>query len=261
LPSFADLKYCFPAMMRGTGLGVFLGMLPGGGAAISSFAAYAMEKKVSKNPETFGTGELRGIASPEAANNSGAQASFIPMLTMGLPTSAIMALMIGAMMIHGIQPGPMVIQKQPDLYWGVVASMWIGNAMLLVINLPLIGMWVSLLRIPYRFLFPAIIMFCSIGAYASMNSVFSVWLMLGWGILGYFFKKIGVQATPLILGFVLGPQLEEYFRRAMAISDGNALVFVQRPISLVFLVISLLFVISMTIPGLRKKKDKIVEEE
>ncbi len=261
LPSWKEIKYTLGAMVRGTGLGVFLGMLPGGGAAISSFASYALEKKISKTPETFGTGELKGVAAPEAANNAGAQASFIPMLTMGLPTSAIMALMIGAMMIHGIQPGPLVIQKQPDMYWAVVVSMWIGNVMLLVINLPMVRVWVSLLKVPYRLMFPAIIMFCCIGAYASMNSVFSIWLMLGWGLLGYFFKKIGIQASPLILGFVLGPQLEEYFRRAMSISNGNPIVFVQRPISLVLLLVSMLFVVSMAIPGLKKKREMVAEEE
>ncbi len=260
-PSRREIRECFPAIVRGTGIGTMLGILPGGGAALPPFAAYAIEKKVSQHPERFGTGEIRGVASPESANNAGAQTSFIPMLTMGIPTNALMALMIGALMIHGIQPGPMVIQKQPELFWGLVASMWIGNLMLLVINLPLIGFWVALLKTPYRLMFPAIIMFCCVGAYASMNSVFSVWLMLGWGIAGYFFKKIGVQPAPLILGFVLGPLLEENFRRSMAVANGSAMVFFERPISAVFLVLALVFIVALLMPAIRGKREMLKEED
>jgi putative tricarboxylic transport membrane protein len=261
LPSWREIKECFPAILRGTAIGTMLGILPGGGAALPPFAAYAIEKKISKHPERFGNGEIRGVASPESANNAGAQTSFIPMLTMGIPTNALMALMIGALMIHGIQPGPMVIQKQPELFWGLVASMWIGNLMLLIINLPLIGFWVALLKTPYRLMFPAIIMFCCVGSYASMNSVFSVWLMLGWGVAGYFFKKIGVQPAPLILGFVLGPLLEENFRRSMAVANGSPMVFFERPISAVFLVLALVFVVALFLPAIRGKREMLKEED
>jgi putative tricarboxylic transport membrane protein len=260
MPSWADFKAAFPAILRGTGVGTILGILPGGGAALPPFAAYALEKKVSRHPERFGTGVIQGVASPEAANNAGAQTSFIPLLTMGIPTNPLMALMIGALMIQGIQPGPSMIRDQPTLYWGVVASMWIGNLMLVVINLPLVGMWVSLLRIPYRLLFPAIILFCCIGAYASSNSVFSVWLMLGWGALGYFFNKVGVQPAPMVLGFVLGPMLEENFRRAMLLSGGDPLVFVQRPISAVLLAIAAALLLVMISPVIRKKREEALKE-
>ena len=261
LPSWQEVKECFPAILRGTAIGTMLGILPGGGAALPPFAAYAIEKKISKHPERFGKGEIRGIASPESANNAGAQTSFIPLLTMGIPTNALMALMIGAMMIHGIQPGPMVIQKQPELFWGIVVSMWIGNLMLVIINLPLIQFWVALLRTPYRLLFPAIIMFCCVGSYASINSVFSVWLMLGWGLAGYFFKKIKAQPAPMILGFVLGPMLEENFRRSMQISNGNPFVFIERPISAGFLAAALFFIFVLILPSIRGKRDLLKEED
>ncbi len=260
MPSWTDFKAAFPAILRGTCVGTILGILPGGGAALPPFAAYALEKKVSCHPERFGTGVIQGVASPESANNAGAQTSFIPLLTMGIPTNPLMALMIGALMIQGIQPGPSMIHDQPALYWGVVASMWIGNLMLVVINLPLVGMWVSLLRIPYRLLFPAIILFCCIGAYASSNSVFSVWLMLGWGALGYFFNKVGVQPAPMVLGFVLGPMLEENFRRAMLLSGGDPLVFVQRPISAVLLAIAAALLLVMISPAIRRKREEALKE-
>jgi len=237
-----------------------LGILPGGGAALPPFAAYALEKKVSRHPERFGTGVIEGVASPEAANNAGAQTSFIPLLTMGIPTNPLMALMIGALMIQGIQPGPSVIREQPALYWGVVASMWIGNLMLVIINLPLVGMWASLLRVPYRLLFPAIILFCCIGAYASSNSVFSVWLMLGWGALGYFFNKVGVQPAPMVLGFVLGPLLEENFRRAMLLSGGDPMVFVQRPISATLLLVAAILLLVLIFPAIQRKREEALQE-
>jgi TctA family transporter len=260
MPTWADLKAAFPAMFRGTCVGTMLGILPGGGAALPPFAAYALEKKVSRHPERFGTGCIEGVASPEAANNAGAQTSFIPLLTMGIPTNPLMALMIGALMIQGIQPGPSVIREQPALYWGVVASMWIGNLMLVIINLPLISLWVALLRVPYRLLFPAIILFCCIGAYASANSVFSVWLMLVWGALGYFFNKVGVQPAPMVLGFVLGPLLEENFRRAMLLSGGNPLVFVQRPISATLLFVSAILLVVLIFPAIRQKREEALQE-
>jgi TctA family transporter len=260
MPSWIDFKAAFPAILRGTGVGTILGILPGGGAALPPFAAYALEKKVSRHPERFGTGIIQGVASPEAANNAGAQTSFIPLLTMGIPTNPLMALMIGALMIQGIQPGPSMIHDQPTLYWGVVASMWIGNLMLVVINLPLVGMWVSLLRIPYRLLFPAIILFCCIGAYASSNSVFSVWLMLGWGALGYFFNKVGVQPAPMVLGFVLGPMLEENFRRTMLLSGGDPLVFIQRPISAILLAIAAALLVVLIFPAIRAKREEALKE-
>jgi len=260
MPSWTDFKAAFPAILRGTTVGTILGILPGGGAALPPFAAYALEKKVSRHPERFGTGVIEGVASPESANNAGAQTSFIPLLTMGIPTNPLMALMIGALMIQGIQPGPAMIHEQPALYWGLVASMWIGNLMLVVINLPLVGMWVSLLRIPYRLLFPAIILFCCIGAYASSNSVFSVWLMLGWGILGYFFNKVGVQPAPMVLGFVLGPMLEENFRRAMLLSGGHPLVFVQRPISATLLAVAAILIVVMIFPAVRRKREEALKE-
>jgi len=260
MPSWADFKAAFPAILRGTSVGTILGILPGGGAALPPFAAYALEKKVSRHPERFGTGIIQGVASPEAANNAGAQTSFIPLLTMGIPTNPLMALMIGALMIQGIQPGPSMIRDQPALYWGVVASMWIGNLMLVVINLPLVGMWVSLLRIPYRLLFPAIILFCCIGAYASSNSVFSVWLMLGWGALGYFFNKVGVQPAPMVLGFVLGPMLEENFRRTMLLSGGDPLVFIQRPISAILLAVAAALLVVLIFPAIRKKREEALKE-
>ena len=260
MPTWPDLKAAFPAILRGTCVGTMLGILPGGGAALPPFAAYALEKKVSRHPERFGTGVIEGVASPESANNAGAQTSFIPLLTMGIPTNPLMALMIGALMIQGIQPGPSVIREQPALYWGVVASMWIGNLMLVVINLPLVGMWVSLLRIPYRLLFPAIILFCCIGAYASSNSVFSVWLMLGWGALGYFFNKVGVQPAPMVLGFVLGTMLEENFRRAMLLSGGDPMVFVQRPISATLLAVAVILLAILIFPAIRRKREEVLQE-
>lgn len=260
MPTWPDLKAAFPAILRGTCVGTMLGILPGGGAALPPFAAYALEKKVSRHPERFGTGVIEGVASPESANNAGAQTSFIPLLTMGIPTNPLMALMIGALMIQGIQPGPSVIREQPALYWGVVASMWIGNLMLVVINLPLVGMWVSLLRIPYRLLFPAIILFCCIGAYASSNSVFNVYLMLGWGALGYFFNKVGVQPAPMVLGFVLGTMLEENFRRAMLLSGGDPMVFVQRPISATLLAVAVILLAILIFPAIRRKREEVLQE-
>jgi len=257
LPTRADLVAAFPAMLRGTAVGCVLGVLPGGGAALPPFSAYALEKKIAADPSRFGKGAIEGVAAPEAANNAGAQTSFVPMLTLGLPTNPLMALMIGALMIQGIQPGPQVMTKQPDPFWGVIASMWIGNLMLLVINLPLIGIWVSLLRVPYNLLFPAIVVFCAIGAYSINNSFFDVWLMLGFGLVGYFFLKVGVEPAPFVLGFVLGPMLEENFRRAMLISGGELTVFIERPISAVLLACAALLLVSLLVPDLRRRREAL----
>ena len=248
MPTRADLAAAFPAMVRGTAVGCLLGVLPGGGAALPPFSAYALEKKIAADPSRFGKGAIEGVASPEAANNAGAQTSFIPMLTLGIPTNPLMALMIGALMIQGIAPGPQVMTEQPDLFWGVIASMWIGNLMLIIINLPLIGIWVSLLQVPYNLLFPAIVIFCAIGVYSINNSFFDLWLMLGFGLIGYFFLKIGVEPAPFVLGFVLGPMLEENFRRAMLIASGDIMVFIQRPISAVLLACSALLLAALLVP-------------
>ncbi|MEP9378164.1 tripartite tricarboxylate transporter permease [Aquabacter sp. CN5-332] len=260
IPSRADMKAAFPAMVRGTFIGSVLGVLPGGGAALPPFSAYALEKKIARDPSRFGKGAIEGVAGPEAANNAGAQTSFIPMLTLGIPSNALMALMIGALMMQGIQPGPQIMTEQPALVWGVIASMWTGNLMLLIINLPLVGVWVSMLKIPYRLLFPAIVLFCCIGTYGIANSLFNVWLMLGCGVIGYFFIKVGVEPAPLLLGLVLGPQLEENFRRAMLLSDGDFAVFIQRPISAILLGVVVVLLLALLSPAvLRKRKEALAE--
>ncbi len=238
MPTRADLRAALPAILRGTGVGAFLGVLPGGGAVLSSFAAYTLEKKLATDPSRFGRGAVEGLAAPEAANNAGAQCSFIPMLTLGIPSNAVMALMIGALIIQGIQPGPRVIIEQPELVWGLIASMWLGNLMLLVINLPLVGLWVRLLAVPYRLLFPAILVFASIGVYSINNSAFDVLVTAVFGALGYFFFKVGAEAAPLLLGFVLGPMMEENLRRALLLSRGSLATFVERPISAAFLLMA-----------------------
>lgn len=260
MPNWADLKQAFPAMVRGTAIGSVLGVLPGGGAALPPFTAYAVEKKVARDPSRFGKGAIEGVAGPEAANNAGAQTSFIPLLTLGVPSNALMALMIGALMMQGIQPGPQVMTEQPLLVWGLIASMWAGNLMLLVINLPLVGVWISMLKIPYRLLFPAIVLFCCIGTYGISNSLFNVWLLLGCAVVGYFFIKIGVEPAPLLLGLVLGPQLEENFRRAMLLSDGDFTIFIRHPISAVLLAVVAILLLAMLSPAvLRKRKEALTE--
>jgi TctA family transporter len=253
-PSWAEIRQCIPAMLRGTALGSVLGVLPGGGAALSSFAAYALEKKVSPNSRQFGRGAIEGVAAPEAANNAGAQTSFIPLLTLGIPGNAIMALMIGAMMIQGIQPGPQVMTAQPQLFWGLIASMW------LVLNLPLVGLWVALLRVPYRLMFPAIVLFCCIGTYTVGNTVFDIWAMLIFGVLGVFFYKVGAEPAPFILGFILGPLMEENFRRAMYLSRGNPMVFIERPISAVLLLMSLVLLVILVLPAVKQKREEVFQE-
>jgi TctA family transporter len=259
-PSAAEIRRCIPAILRGTALGSVLGVLPGGGAALSSFAAYALEKKSSKTPERFGHGVIEGVAAPEAANNAGAQTSFIPLLTLGIPGNAIMALMIGAMMIQGIQPGPQVMVNQPELFWGVITSMWLGNAMLIVLNLPMIGVWVTLLRVPFRLLFPAIVLFCCIGTYTVNNTVFDIWVMLLFSAFGVFFYKVGAEPAPFVLGFVLGPLMEENFRRAMYISRGDPLIFVERPISAGLLALAAALLVILVLPAVKAKREEVFQE-
>ena len=260
MPSMKDLRACFPSMIRGTSVGAAFGILPGGGPTIAAFSAYTLEKKLSKHPERFGHGAIEGVAAPEAANNAAAQASFIPMLSLGIPPNALMALMIGALMVHGIQPGPNVISKQPELFWGLIASMWIGNAMLVILNLPLIGIWVRLLRVPYDYLFPTILTFCCIGTYTLNSSSSEVMVMTVFGVVGYVFRKLDCQPAPLLLGLVLGPLLEENFRRAMQISDGDWLVFITRPLSAGFLIASVALLVIVALPNVQRKREESLRE-
>ena len=243
-------------IIRGTLLGSMLGILPGGGAALASMGAYTMERRISRNKHMFGKGAIEGVAAPESANNAAAQTSFIPLLTLGIPSNAVMALMVGALIIQGIQPGPRMIESQPDLFWGLIVSMWIGNLMLLVINLPLVGMWVRLLKVPYDVMYPAILVFCLIGCYSLNNNVFDVLVMILFGFLGYIFLKLGCQPAPLLIGFVLGPMMEEHLRRAMLLSRGDWHVFIERPISASLLALSVIAVVAMSLPSLRKSKEK-----
>ncbi|MFY9810374.1 tripartite tricarboxylate transporter permease [Aquabacterium sp.] len=262
-PSKQDFKEMMPAILRGTTLGSLLGILPGGGALLSSFASYTVEKKMKMKPGevTFGQGNIRGVAGPESANNAGSQTSFIPMLTLGIPPNAVMALMVGAMMIHNIQPGPQVMSSNPELFWGLIASMWIGNAMLIVLNLPLIGIWIKLLTVPYRWLFPAIVLFCAIGVYTTNNSTFDIWMVAVFGLLGYVFIKLGCEPAPLLLGLILGPMIEENLRRALLLSRGDWSVFVTRPISATLLVIAVLLLIVMLSPSIKKKRQEAFVED
>lgn len=253
-PSREEFRRSIPAAIRGTGIGSLLGILPGGGALLASFASYAVEKKISRTPEQFGQGAVEGVAGPESANNAGAQTCFIPLLTLGIPPNAIMALMVGAMMIQGIAPGPLVMTQHPDLFWGIIASMWIGNIILLVINLPMIGVWVRLLQMPYQMLYPAILAFCAIGVYTLNNSSTDLLITAVFGILGYFFRKVGCEPTPLLLGFVLGPMMEDNLRRTLLISGGSPMPFIERPISLAFLIASLLVLIVLMLPNIRRTR-------
>ncbi len=256
MPRWDDFKQAFPAILRGTGLGSLLGILPGGGAILASFASYAIEKKISKHPEEFGKGAIAGVAGPESANNAGAQTSFIPMLTLGIPTTPVMALMVAAMMIHNIQPGPQVMTSNPKLFWGLIVSMWIGNLMLVILNLPLVGMWVKLLSVPYRVLYPAILLFCCIGAYSINNNVFDVFMTIPFAILGYIFKKLDCEPAPMLLGFVLGKLMEEYLRRAMTISRGDWTVFFTRPLSATLLVLAMILLAVVFLPAISRKRDE-----
>ncbi len=258
-PTYDDFRRAWPATLRGTALGSVVGVLPGGGATISSFAAYVLEKRLSSDKSRFGHGAIEGVAGPEAANNAGAQSSFIPMLTLGLPGNAVMALMIGAMMIHGIQPGPQIMTEKPDLFWGMVASMWIGNLMLVVINLPMIGLWVQLLKVPYRFLFIAVLLFCAIGCYTVSNSTTGVLLAALFGVSGFIFTRLDCEPAPLVLGFVLGPLMEDNVRRAMRISGGDPLIFIERPISLGLLIATALLLLMMALPAIRSTRERAMQ--
>jgi putative tricarboxylic transport membrane protein len=260
MPSREDWKRIVAPILRGTALGSALGILPGGGAMLSSFAAYSLEKKVSRNSAQFGKGAIEGVAAPEAANNAGAQASFIPMLTLGIPSNPVMALMIGALIMHGIQPGPQVMVEQPKLFWGLVVSMWIGNLFLLVLNLPLIGLWVKMISVPYHLLYPAILVFCGIGVFSLSNTAFDVHLMALFGVLGYVFRKLDCEPAPMMLGFILGPMMEEYLRRAMLIAKGNAMVLVTRPISATLLAVSAVALVVVLLPALRKKREEAFQD-
>jgi TctA family transporter len=260
MPSRADFKRMVAPVLRGTALGSFLGILPGGGAMLSSFAAYSLEKKVSRNSAEFGKGAIEGVAGPESANNAGAQASFIPMLTLGIPSNPVMALMIGALILHGIQPGPSVMEEQPALFWGLVVSMWIGNLFLLVLNLPLIGLWVRMISVPYHLLFPAILVFCGIGVFSLMNTNFDVYLMALFGVLGYAFRKLGCEPAPMMLGFILGPMMEEYLRRALLITKGDATVFFTRPISATLLAVSAVALVAVLLPTLKEKREEVFKD-
>ncbi len=256
-----QFRKAWPAVLRGTGLGSILGVLPGGGAMLSSFASYTVEKKVAKDPSEFGKGAIQGVAGPEAANNAGAQTSFIPLLTLGIPENAVMAMMVGAMTIHNIQPGPQVMTSNPELFWGLIASMWIGNAMLIILNLPLIGMWIKLLTVPYRFLFPAIVLFCAIGVYSTNNNTFDIWLVAIFGVIGYWFIKIGAEPAPLLLGFILGPMMEENLRRALLLSRGDWTVFVTRPLSAGLLIAAAILVVIVLLPAVKSKRENVFVEE
>ena len=260
-PSKQEFAEAWPASVRGTMLGAVLGLLPGGGATLSSFASYTLEKKISKHPEEFGKGAVAGVAGPESANNAGSQTSFIPMLTLGIPSNGVMALMIGAMMIHDIVPGPQVMTQNAPLFWGLVASMWIGNLFLLVLNLPLVGIWVKLLRVKYDVLAPTILIFCLVGLYSIQNQTFEIFLGAIFAFLGYLFYRMKCEPAPLLLGFILGPMMEENVRRALLLSRGDAMTFIERPISAILLLITLCVLITFLAPALRKKREEVFVEE
>jgi TctA family transporter len=260
-PNKQDFKRMIPSVLRGTSIGSILGVLPGGGAALAAFAAYSLEKKTSKYSEEFGKGAIEGVAGPESANNAAAQTSFIPLLTLGIPPNAVMALMVGAMTIHNIQPGPQVMSSNPALFWGLIASMWIGNFMLIILNLPMIGVWVKLLTIPYKHLYPAILVFCCIGVYTVNNTTFDIYLTAAFGIIGYLFTKLGCEGAPLLLGFVLGPMMEENFRRALLLARGDFTVFLTRPLSLGLLIAAVALVVIVTLPAVKKTREEAFVEE
>ncbi len=261
MPTREDLRRIAGPITRGTLLGSALGILPGGGAILSSFTAYSLEKKLSRDPNRFGKGAIEGVAAPESANNAGAQTSFIPMLTLGIPPNPVMALMFGAMIIQGIVPGPSVMTERPDLFWGIIVSMWVGNLMLVILNLPMIGLWVRLLRVPYHLLYPAILVFCCIGVYSVRNVEFDVYLMALFGLLGYVLVKLDCEPAPLLMGFILGDLFEEYLRRAMILSRGDPMVFIERPISATMLVLSLIALIIVLSPAIRRKREEVCQED
>jgi len=260
-PNRQEAKESAGAILRGTAIGSVLGILPGGGSVLASFASYSVEKKLSKTPERFGHGHPAGVAGPESANNAGAQTSFIPLLTLGIPGNAVMALMIGAMTIHNIQPGPQVISSHPELFWGLIASMWIGNLMLVILNLPLVGIWVKLLKIPYRLLYPAILVFCTVGVYSLNYNVFDIYVTVIFGFIGYLWSKLGCEGAPLLLGLVLGPMMEENFRRALLLSRGDFITFVERPLSATLLALAIALIVLVALPFIRKKRDETFVEE
>ncbi|MFN3304636.1 MAG: tripartite tricarboxylate transporter permease [Roseateles sp.] len=261
-PTREDFQDAWPAVLRGTALGSVLGVLPGGGALLAAFASYTLEKKVTRNPRVpFGKGAIQGVAGPESANNAGAQTSFIPMLTLGIPPNAVMALMVGAMTIKGIQPGPQVMTSNPELFWGLIASMWLGNLMLIVLNLPLIGIWIKLLTVPYRFLFPAIVVFCCIGTYSLNNNNFDVFLTAGFALLGYVFYKLSCEPAPLLLGFILGPMMEENLRRALLLARGDWSTFLTRPLSAGLLIAAALMIVVVMLPSIKNKRQEAFQEE
>jgi TctA family transporter len=261
MPTKEDWKRMIAPILRGTAIGSILGILPGSGSILGSFAAYAIEKKVSKHSAEFGSGAIEGVAAPESANNAGAQTSFIPMLTLGIPSNPVMALMIGAMIIQGIQPGPSVITEQPALFWGIIVSMWIGNLFLVILNLPMVGMWVKLVSVPYQYLFPAILVFCGIGVFSLNNTEFDVYLMALFGVVGYIFVKLDCEPAPMLLAFILGPMMEEYMRRALLLSRGNPMVFLERPISATMLALAALAIIVAGLPMFYKKREEAFREE
>jgi TctA family transporter len=263
MPTREDFRNMIPAVLRGTALGSLLGILPGGGAVMAAFAAYTLEKKTKLRPGEvpFGKGNIRGVAAPEAANNAGAQTSFIPLLTLGIPPNAVMALMVGAMTIHNIQPGPQVMTSNPELFWGLIASMWIGNLMLVILNLPLIGIWIKLLSVPYRWLFPSIVLFCAIGVYSTNNNTFDIWMVGLFGFIGYLFIKLGTEPAPLLLGFILGPMMEEYLRRALLLSRGDWSVFLTRPLSAGLLAAAVLLLVIVLMPSVKSKREEAFVED
>lgn len=259
MPTNENIKNMAPAVLRGTAIGSILGVLPGGGALMATFAAYTIERRTKLKPGEvpFGSGNIRGVAAPESANNAASQTSFIPLLTLGIPSNAVMALMVGAMTIHNIQPGPQVMTSNPELFWGLIASMWIGNLMLVILNLPLIGIWIKLLSVPYRWLFPSIVLFCAIGAYSTTNNTFDIWILGIFGFIGYLFIRLGVEPAPLLLGFVLGPMMEEYLRRALLLSDGDLSTFVTRPISASLLFVALVILVIVLMPSVKSKREEV----
>jgi putative tricarboxylic transport membrane protein len=260
MPTRADLAQSAAPIARGTLLGSILGILPGNGAVLGPFASYTLEKRIAKDPSRFGRGAIEGVAGPESANNAGAQTSFIPMLVLGIPPNAVMAIMIGAMIVHGIVPGPRIMENQPQLFWGMIASMWVGNLMLLVINLPLIGLWVRLLKVPYRLLFPAIVLFCCIGIYSIRNQAFDVLLTGCFGLAGYLLLKLGFEAAPMLIAFVLGKLMEDNLRQAMMMSRGNVQVFFERPLSAAFLAVAAALLILAFLPAVRRKREEVFTE-
>ena len=261
MPTRADFKASWKPILRGTAIGSFFGILPGAGQTIASFGAYALEKKISATPERFGKGAIEGVAAPEAANNASAQCAFIPTLTLGIPGSGTMALMLGALMIQGVTPGPRILTSNPELFWGLIASMWIGNLLLVVLNLPLVGLWVSMLKIPYRWLFPIVLVFSCIGIYTVNQSAIDIWVMVSFGVLGYLFVKLDCEPAPFILGILLGPLLETNMRRSLLLSHGDFSTFITNPISAAFLVLALGLIVLMVFPAIRRKKDEAVLEE